>query len=30
MTQAFNDNLSARILANPDQWYWLLGRWQGA
>jgi KDO2-lipid IV(A) lauroyltransferase len=30
MTQAFNDNLSARILANPDQWYWLLGRWKGA
>jgi KDO2-lipid IV(A) lauroyltransferase len=30
MTRAFNDSLSARILANPDQWYWLLGRWKGA
>jgi len=30
MTLAFNDSLSARILANPDQWYWLLGRWKGA
>jgi Kdo2-lipid IVA lauroyltransferase/acyltransferase len=30
MTQAFNDSLSARILADPDQWYWLLRRWQGA
>lgn len=30
MMQAFNDSLSARILANPEQWYWLLGRWDGA
>jgi KDO2-lipid IV(A) lauroyltransferase len=30
MTQAFNDSLSARIRAHPDQWYWLLRRWQGA
>ena len=30
MTKAFNDNLSARILAHPDQWYWLLGRWKDA
>ncbi|MCC5969267.1 MAG: lysophospholipid acyltransferase family protein [Pararhodobacter sp.] len=30
MTQAFNDSLSARILANPEQWYWLLRRWEGA
>ncbi|PQO23040.1 acyltransferase [Rhodobacteraceae bacterium WD3A24] len=30
MTQVFNDSLSARILAAPDQWYWLLGRWKGA
>ena len=30
MTQAFNDSLSARIRANPEQWYWLLRRWQGA
>ncbi|MBO9396867.1 MULTISPECIES: lysophospholipid acyltransferase family protein [unclassified Shimia] len=28
MTQAFNDNLSARILEKPDQWYWLLRRWK--
>lgn len=27
MTHAFNDSLSARILANPDQWYWMLRRW---
>jgi len=30
MTQAFNDSLSARILADPAQWYWLLRRWKGA
>ena len=30
MTQAFNDGLSARILENPDQWYWMLRRWKGA
>jgi len=30
MTQAFNDSLSARIRAHPDQWYWLLNRWQDA
>ena len=30
MTRAFNDSLSSRILANPDQWYWLLKRWDGA
>ena len=30
MTRAFNDSLSARILVNPDQWYWLLRRWDGA
>jgi Kdo2-lipid IVA lauroyltransferase/acyltransferase len=30
MTQAFNDSLSARILAKPDQWYWMLRRWVGA
>lgn len=28
MTQEFNDNLSARILERPDQWYWLLRRWK--
>lgn len=27
MTQAFNDSLSARILDKPDQWYWMLRRW---
>jgi Kdo2-lipid IVA lauroyltransferase/acyltransferase len=30
MTRKFNDSLSARILADPDQWYWLLRRWDGA
>ena len=30
MTQDFNHNLSARIHANPDQWYWMLRRWKGA
>ena len=30
MTQAFNDNLSDRVLADPDQWYWMLRRWKGA
>lgn len=29
MTRAFNDSLSARILANPEQWYWMLRRWDG-
>jgi KDO2-lipid IV(A) lauroyltransferase len=28
MTQAFNDSLSRRIMDHPDQWYWLLRRWQ--
>ena len=27
MTRAFNDSLSERIIANPEQWYWLLRRW---
>ncbi|MCC6006532.1 MAG: lysophospholipid acyltransferase family protein [Rhodobacteraceae bacterium] len=30
MTRAVNDSLSARVLANPGQWYWLLRRWMGA
>ncbi|MEQ9040120.1 MAG: lysophospholipid acyltransferase family protein [Silicimonas sp.] len=30
MTRAFNDSLSARILDKPDQWYWLLRRWDGS
>ncbi|MFK7751448.1 MAG: lysophospholipid acyltransferase family protein [Sedimentitalea sp.] len=29
MTRAFNESLSKRILANPDQWYWMLRRWHG-
>lgn len=29
MTRAFNDSLSARILASPEQWYWMLRRWDG-
>lgn len=27
MTRAFNDSLSARILEKPEQWYWILRRW---
>ncbi len=30
MTRAFNDSLSTRIMANPEQWYWMLKRWDGA
>ncbi len=30
MTQTFNDSLSARILDKPDQWYWMLRRWDGS
>ena len=30
MTRAFNDSLSARILSHPEQWYWMLRRWDGA
>lgn len=30
MTQAFNDSLSARIIDKPDQWYWMLRRWDDA
>ncbi|MCC5988294.1 MAG: lysophospholipid acyltransferase family protein [Pararhodobacter sp.] len=30
MTTAINDSLSARVLANPGQWYWLLRRWMGS
>ena len=29
MTRAFNDSLSARIMTNPEQWYWMLRRWGG-
>lgn len=27
MTQAANDSLTARVRANPEQWYWLHQRW---
>jgi len=27
MTREFNDSLSARIIKNPEQWYWMLRRW---
>jgi Kdo2-lipid IVA lauroyltransferase/acyltransferase len=27
MTRAFNESMSSRIMANPEQWYWLLRRW---
>lgn len=30
MTRTFNDSLSSRIIANPEQWYWLLRRWDGS
>lgn len=30
MTHVFNNSLSARIMANPEQWYWMLRRWDGA
>ncbi len=30
MTRMFNDSLSARILEDPDQWYWMLRRWNNA
>ena len=29
MTAAINDSLSARVRERPDQWYWLLRRWEG-
>ncbi len=28
MTQALNDSLTARVKANPEQWYWLHRRWK--
>ena len=28
MTQALNDSLSARITADPDQWFWVHRRWR--
>ncbi len=30
MTRAANASLEARVRARPDQWYWLLRRWDGA
>lgn len=30
MTQAANDSLSARVRAHPEQWYWMLRRWDDA
>lgn len=30
MTRKFNDSLSSRVIANPEQWYWLLRRWDGS
>ena len=30
MTRSFNDSLSKRIISNPEQWYWMLRRWDGA
>jgi len=27
MTRTFNESLSARIMENPEQWYWMLRRW---
>jgi KDO2-lipid IV(A) lauroyltransferase len=27
MTHDFNDSLSARIMVDPEQWYWMLRRW---
>lgn len=30
MTRAFNDSISARIMKNPEQWYWMLRRWESA
>ncbi len=29
MTRGFNDSISTRILVRPEQWYWMLQRWQG-
>jgi KDO2-lipid IV(A) lauroyltransferase len=30
MTQLANDSLSARVRRHPEQWYWMLRRWDGA
>jgi KDO2-lipid IV(A) lauroyltransferase len=30
MTQALNDSLSARVRANPAQWFWVHRRWKPA
>jgi Kdo2-lipid IVA lauroyltransferase/acyltransferase len=30
MTSAANDSLAARVRAKPEQWYWMLRRWDAA
>ncbi|MEZ8007722.1 MAG: lysophospholipid acyltransferase family protein [Amylibacter sp.] len=30
MTRIFNDSLSKKIMSKPEQWYWMLKRWDGA
>ncbi|KIN73326.1 lysophospholipid acyltransferase family protein [Sulfitobacter guttiformis] len=30
MTQALNLSLEARVLQNPEQWFWIHNRWKGA
>lgn len=30
MTRTFNDSLSKKIMSKPEQWYWMLKRWDGA
>jgi KDO2-lipid IV(A) lauroyltransferase len=28
MTQALNDSLTARVKADPEQWFWVHRRWR--
>lgn len=30
MTRALNKSLEARVLKNPEQWFWIHNRWKGA
>ena len=30
MTRALNHSLEARVLRNPEQWFWIHNRWKGA
>ncbi|GGX72788.1 lauroyl acyltransferase [Tateyamaria omphalii] len=30
MTRALNQSLEARVLKNPEQWFWIHNRWKGA